>query len=282
MKKLLKQIIGSTKRKLTSEEAVETINEVMAMATGEESSEEEKELIKSLVKFRDTTVKQIMSARPDIIGLSWDSNFEEVLNFVSQWQFSRIPVYKGDIDKIEGILYIKHLFQYRSESPSFEWQKLLQPVLFIPETKKIDELLKELQQKHQHMAVVVDEHGVTAGLVTLEDIIEEIVGEIHDEFDEEEQHYSKIDDKTFIFEAKILLSDFCKTLKIAPSIFDEVKGESESLGGLMLEINSDMPKKGETIVFDRFEFVIEEADIKRILSIKVLIHEEDTVDDKHE
>ena len=132
------------------------------------------------------------------------------------------------------------------------------------------------------MAVIVDEHGVTAGLVTLEDIIEEIIGEIHDELDEEQQQFNKIDEKTFIFEAKILLSDFCKSLKIEPSIFDEVKGESESLGGLILEINSDLPKKGDKIFFDNFEFVIEDADNKRILKIKVLIHEEDTVDDKHE
>ncbi len=282
MKKIIRKIIGSTKKKLTSEEAVETINEVMEMATGEESSEEEKELIKSLVKFRDTTVKQIMKARPDVIGLNWDSDFEEVLDFVSKWQFSRIPVYKGEIDKIEGILYIKHLFQYRTEGKDFEWQKLLQPVQFIPETKKIDELLKFLQQKRQHMAIIVDEHGGTAGLVTLEDIIEEIVGEIHDEFDEEEFHFNKIDDKTFMFEAKILLIDFCKVLKINPVLFEDVKGESESLGGLLLEINSDLPKKGDKIFFDHFEFEIEEADNKKIQSIKVLIHEEDTVDDKHE
>jgi putative hemolysin len=282
MKKILKQLIGSTKKKLTNEEAVETINEVMEMTTGEESSEEEKELIKSLVKFRDTTVKQIMTARPDIIGLDWESNFDEVLEFVSKWQFSRIPVFKDHIDKIEGVLYIKHLFQHRAAGQAFEWQKLIQPVTFIPETKKIDELLKFLQQKHQHMAVIVDEHGVTAGLVTLEDIIEEIIGEIHDELDEEQHQFNKIDDRTFIFEAKILLSDFCKTLKIEPSIFEEVKGESESLGGLILEINSDLPKKGDKIIFDNFEFIIEEADNKRILKIKVLIHEEDTVDDKHE
>lgn len=282
MKKLIKQLIGSTKKKLTSEEAVETINEVMEMATGEESSEDEKELIKSLVQFRDTTVKQIMTARPDIVGLDWDSTFQEVLEFVSKWQFSRVPVYKEDIDKIEGVLYIKHLFPLLSGGKDQEWQKLIQAVVFIPETKKIDELLKFLQQEHQHLAVIVDEHGVTAGLVTLEDIIEEIIGEIHDEFDVEEKHFNKIDDKTFIFEAKILLSDFCKTLKIDPSVFDGARGESESLGGLMLEINSDLPKKGDKIFYDRFEFQIEEADNKRIMSIKVLIHEEDTVDDKQE
>ena len=276
MKKIIGKIVGKTKKlKLTPEQmAVENINEVIEMATGEESSEDEKELIKSLVKFRDTTVKQIMKSRMDIIALDYDSNFEEVLDFVSKWQFSRIPVYKEHIDAMEGILYIKHLFQYRSEGKKFEWQKLLQPVEFIPETKKIDELLKHLQHKRLHVAIIVDEHGGTAGLVTLEDIIEEIVGDIQDEFDEDEHNYTKIDEKTFSFEAKILLIDFCKIIKIEPSVFEEVKGESESLGGLILELYSDLPKPGDKIYFDRFEFLVEAADNKRIQRIKVVIHEE--------
>jgi putative hemolysin len=280
MRSILKKIIGKTKKKLTNEEAAETINEVMEMATGEESSEDEKELIKSLVKFRDTTVKQIMKSRMDIVALDYDTNFDDVLDFVSKWQFSRIPVYKHEIDVIEGVLYIKHLFQFRKEGKNFEWQKLLQPVEFIPETKKIDELLKYLQQKRQHMAVIVDEHGGTAGLVTLEDIIEEIVGEIHDEFDEDEYKFTKIDDKTFLFEAKTLLIDFCKIIKVEPSLFEDVKGESESLGGLILELYADLPKLGDKIYFDNFEFRIEAADNKRIQKIKVIIHEEDTVDVK--
>ena len=275
---MISKIIGKTKKKLTKgQQSVETINEVIEMATGEESSEDEKELIKSLVKFRDTTVKQIMKSRMDIMALDFDATFDEVLDFVSKWQFSRIPVYKEDIDTIEGILHIKHLFQHRKEGKNFEWQNLLQPVEFIPETKKIDELLKYFQQKRLHLAIIVDEHGGTAGLVTLEDIIEEIIGEIHDEFDEEESQYTKLDEKTFSFEAKILLIDFCKTLKIDPVIFDEVKGESESLGGLILELYEDLPKLGDKIHFDRFEFQIEAADNKRIQKIKVLIQEVDTV-----
>ena len=283
MKNILKKFIGKNKKKLTNEEAAETINEVMELATGEESSEEEKELIKSLFKFRDTTVKQIMKSRMDIIALDYDSNFEEVLDFVSKWQFSRIPVFKNEIDVIEGILHIKHLFQYRKEAITFEWQKLIQPVEFIPETKNIDELLKYLQQKRQHLAMIVDEHGSTAGLVTLEDIIEEIVGEIHDEFDEDEHNYTKIDDKTFMFEAKTLLIDFCKILKIDPSVFEDVKGESESLGGLILELYTDLPNVGDKILFEHFEFYIEAADNKRIQKIKVLINEEEIANaKKHE
>jgi putative hemolysin len=276
MKKILGKIIGKTRKKLKltkDQQTVEDINEVIELATGEESSEDEKELIKSLVKFRDTMVKQIMKSRMDIIALDYDSNFEEVLDFVAKWQFSRIPVYKGEIDTMEGILYVKHLFQYRLEGKNFEWQKLLKPVEFIPETKKIDELLKYLQQKRLHVAIIVDEHGGTAGLVTLEDIIEEIVGEIHDEFDEDEHNYTKLDDVTFSFEAKILLIDFCKIIKVEPSIFEDVKGESESLGGLILELYSDLPKSGDKIYFDRFEFQIEAADSKRIQRIKVLIHD---------
>jgi putative hemolysin len=280
MKKIFNKIIGKTKTKLTKgQQSAEIINEVIEYATGEESSEVEKELIMSLVKFRDTTVKQIMKSRMDIIALDYDSNFDEVLDFVSKWQFSRIPVYKEEIDVMEGILHIKHLFQYRAEGKNFEWQKILQPVEFIPETKKIDELLKYFQQKRLHVAIVVDEHGGTAGLVTLEDIIEEIVGEIHDEFDEDEHNYTKIDDKTFSFEAKILLIDFCKIIKVEPSLFEEVKGESESLGGLILELYSDLPKLGDKIHFERFEFQIEAADNKRIQRIKVLIHEEDPINE---
>ncbi len=283
MKSILKKFIGKTKKKLTNEEAAETINEVMELATGEESSEDEKELIKSLFKFRDTTVKQIMKSRMDIIALDYDSNFEEVLDFVAKWQFSRIPVFKGEIDIIEGILHIKHLFQHRKEGIDFDWQKLIQPVEFIPETKNIDELLKYLQQKRQHLAMIVDEHGGTAGLVTLEDIIEEIVGEIHDEFDEDEHNYTKIDDKTFMFEAKTLLIDFCKITKIEPSIFEDVKGESESLGGLILELYTDLPKSGDRIYFENFEFYIEAADNKKIQKIKITINEEEVANaKKHE
>jgi len=272
MKRILNKILKQSKKKLSdSQQSAEIINEVIELATGEESSEEEKELIKSLVKFRDTTVKQIMKSRMDIVSLDYDSDFDEVLDFVSKWQFSRIPVYKNDVDTIEGILHIKHLFQHRRESKDFDWQKLLQPVQFIPETKKIDELLKYFQLKRLHLAIIVDEHGGTAGLVTLEDIIEEIVGEIHDEFDEVEYPFMKIDDQTFIFEAKILLIDFCKVIKVDPELFDEVKGESESLGGLVLEIYSDLPKLGDKINFDRFEFYIEAADNKRIQKIKVTI-----------
>jgi putative hemolysin len=280
MRRIFKKLLGTSKKKLTKEElTVENINEAIEMATGEESSQEEKELIKSLVKFRDTTVKQIMKSRMDIVALNYESGFENVLNSVSKWQFSRIPVYKDDLDKIEGILHIKHLFQYRAAQNDFEWQKLLQPVEFIPETKKIDELLKYFQQKRLHMAIIVDEYGGTAGLVTLEDIIEEIVGEIHDEFDEDDLSYTKLDDKTFLFEAKTLLIDFCKVIQVDPSVFEDVRGESESLGGLLLEINSDMPKLGDKITFDRFEFRVEAADDKRIQKIKVLIHEQATVNE---
>ena len=274
MKKYLKKLIGKTKRKGTKDEqTVDSINEVIELATGEESTEDDKELIKSLVRFRDTTVKQIMKARMDIMALDYDTNYEEVLDLISKWQFSRVPVYRENLDKMEGILHIKHLFSYRTEGKDFEWQKLLQPVEFIPNTKKIDELLKYFQLKRLHMAIIVDEYGGTAGLVTLEDIIEEIVGEIRDEFDEEDEQFTKVDDNTYFFEAKVSLIDFCKILDIDPEVFEEARGETESLGGLILEINSNMPKLGDSIEFGRFTFFIEAADDKRIKKIKVLIKE---------
>ncbi|MCU0429466.1 MAG: CBS domain-containing protein [Cytophagaceae bacterium] len=282
MNRLLKKLLHKTKPKgfkKNDEQTVEEINEVIELATGEESSEEEKALIKSLVRFRETTVKQIMKSRMDILALDYDSDYNEVLEYVSKWQFSRIPVFRDNIDRIEGILLIKNLFPYRNEKAEFAWHKLIQPVLFVPETKKIDELLADLQQKHMHLAIVVDEYGSTAGLVTLEDIIEEIVGEIHDEFDEVDQIFSKLEDNVFLFEAKTLLNDFCKVLKIDPAIFEEVKGESESLGGLILEINNDMPKKGDVISFQQFTFKIEAVDAKRLQRVKVEIKREAEIQD---
>lgn len=281
MNKFLRKLFLKPRSKgpKNDEQTVEEINDVIELATGEESSEEEKALIKSLVRFRETTVKQIMKSRMDIIALDHDTDYHEVLESVSKWQFSRIPVYRDNVDKVDGILLIKNLFPYRNETASFEWQKLIQPVEFVPETKKIDELLRDLQQKHMHLAIVVDEYGCTAGLVTLEDIIEEIVGEIHDEFDEVDQSFFKLEENVYMFEAKTLLNDFCKVLKIDPSLFEEVKGESESLGGLILEINNDMPKQGDIISFERFIFKIESADAKRLNRIRVELKQEATVNE---
>jgi CBS domain containing-hemolysin-like protein len=185
--------------------------------------------------------------------------------------YSQIPIYQETIDKILGILYSKDLLPHINKKESFKWQKLLREPFFIPETKKIDTLLKDFQERHVHMAIVVDEYGGTSGLATLEDVIEEIVGEIHDESDDDEIIYNKIDEHTYVFEGKTTLIDFCRIIGQDPAVFEEVKGESESLGGLILEINAKLPGTGEKISFQNFMFVIIAVDQKRIKRIKVII-----------
>jgi putative hemolysin len=260
---------------------LDKINEEFEAATGEETTVEEKEMIKGLVKFGKTSVKQIMKSRIDITAFSSEQTFGEVLEKISKHGFSRIPVYKDGIDNVEGILNIKDLFPYIKEqyNPDFDWLKLLRPAYFIPETKKIEELLKDFQQMRQHMAIVVNEYGGVAGLVTLEDIIEEIVGEIADEFDEEDQAYIKINDNSWLFEGKISLNDFCKVFDLDPSVFEEVKGEAESLGGLLLQLNSDLPELGDKIMFERFLFTVESVNNKTIKKVKVSIVEANEVNE---
>lgn len=251
---------------------VQELHQALEIATqAEPTSQEEKKILKGIVSFGTITVRQIMRSRVDIAAVDVEKNFHELLDEINRFGFSRMPVYRETIDKIEGILYIKDLLPYLHEDASFNWQKLLRPGLFVPESKKIDTLLKDFQEKHVHMAVVVDEYGGTAGLVTLEDVLEEIIGEINDEFDEATLNYQRMDDRTFIFEGNISLHDLCKALNLPPETFDEVRGESESLGGLMLELHRGFPKAGEHIRFKDFEFVIETVDKKRIRRIKVIL-----------
>jgi putative hemolysin len=239
---------------------LDKINEEFEAATGEETTVEEKEMIKGLVKFGKTSVKQIMKSRIDITAFSSEQTFGEVLEEISKHGFSRIPVYKDGIDNVEGILNIKDLFPYIKEqdNPDFDWLKLLRPAYFIPETKKIEELLKDFQRMRQHMA---------------------IVGEIADEFDEEDQAYIKINDNTWLFEGKISLNDFCKVFDLDPSVFEEVKGEAESLGGLLLQLNSDLPELGDKIMFERFLFTVESVNNKTIKKVKVSIVEANEVNE---
>ena len=205
-----------------------------------------------------------MRSRIEMSAVEVELNFIELLDAVNKSGFSRIPVYKETIDHIQGILYTKDLLPYLGEGSGFDWQKLLRPGFFIPETKKLDSLLKDFQSKRVHIAIVVDEYGGTSGLITLEDLIEEIIGEINDEFDEVFVPFQKVDDRTFVFEGKISLHDFCKAMDLDPQYFDEVKGESESLGGLILELHNSMPNAGDKITFDRFMFTIVTVDQKRI------------------
>ena len=253
--------------------SVEEINQALEISVEKEAvTEEEKGILKGIVNFGTLSVKQVMRSRMDITSIDIETDFHELMNQVNKTGYSRIPVFSETIDKIEGILYIKDLLPHLDNEEGFDWRTLLREGYFVPESKKIDDLFKDFQEKQVHMAIVVDEYGGTSGLITMEDVIEEIVGEINDEFDDESEiSYQKVDDQTFIFEGKTSLNDFCKIIDADSSEFDEVKGESESLGGLLLEINSVLPHAGEKINFDRFLFTIVAVDMKRIKKVKVYI-----------
>jgi gliding motility-associated protein GldE len=247
----------------------EELHKALELTTGEETTEEEKEILRGIVNFGTLSVKQVMKSRLDITAFDIEVHFHELMDKINKCGFSRIPVFRETIDKIEGILYIKDLLPYLERKEDFKWQNLLRPGYFVPENKKIDSLLKDFQDKRVHMAIVVDEYGGTSGLITLEDIIEEIVGEIRDEFDDDDIVFNKLDENTYVFEGKTSLNDFCKVLGVDVDIFGSVKGESESLGGLILELHSKLPRIGEKIRFERFVFTIVAVDNRRIKRIRV-------------
>ncbi|PSL03285.1 gliding motility-associated protein GldE [Cecembia rubra] len=249
--------------------SVDELHQALEITT-EDTTEEEKDILKGIVNFGTLSVRQVMQSRMDITAVEYETDFHELMDRINKSGYSRIPVYKETIDHIEGILYIKDLLPFIDQDENFEWQNLIRKGFFVPEYKKIDTLLKDFQKRRVHMAIVVDEYGGTSGLVTLEDLIEEIIGEINDEFDDADDYFFKeIDDRTFVFEGKVSLNDFCKRLDIDQQIFDEVKGESESLGGLLLEINSNLPKNGSKIRYQNFEFTILAVDARRIKKVKV-------------
>lgn len=255
--------------------SMEELNQALELTTqSPDTTEEEKGILKGIVNFGTLTVKQVMKSRLDITAVDAELTYHELLDRINKSGFSRIPVYRDTIDNIEGILYIKDLLPFLDEDEHFKWQELLRPGMFVPETKKIDSLLKDFQEKRVHMALVVDEYGGTSGLITLEDIIEEIIGEINDEFDEDDVAYNKLDERTYIFEGKTSLNDFCKIVDIDPGVFDEVKGESESLGGLILELHSKLPRSGDKIKYDRFVFTVVSVDQRRIKRLRVYLGDE--------
>jgi putative hemolysin len=242
--------------------------------TSENFNEDEK-ILKGIVNFGNINVNAIMCSRIDVTAVDIKSGFDTIVSVIINSGFSRIPVYSNSFDTVKGILYAKDVLPYTSNPPGFKWQSLLRPPYFVPETKKINDLLKEFQTKKMHMAIVIDEYGGTSGLITLEDILEEIVGEISSEDDEDSFLFRKIDDRTYIFEAKILLNDFCKVLEIEEDIFEDVRGESETLAGLILELTGEIPKKDRVIKFRNFVFKIESADKRRIKEIRVEINKAD-------
>jgi gliding motility-associated protein GldE len=239
--------------------------------TSDDFNEDEK-ILKGIVNFGNINVSAIMCSRIDVTAIDIKSGFDKIVPVIISSGFSRIPVYSGSFDTVKGILYAKDVLPYTNNPCNFKWQALLRPPYFVPETKKINDLLKEFQTKKIHMAVVIDEYGGTSGIVTLEDILEEIVGEITDESDEDQPLYRKVDEKTYIFEAKILLNDFCRVMEIDEDPFEEVRGESETLAGLILELTGEIPQKDQIIKFGDFIFKIESADKRRIKEIRVEIN----------
>jgi gliding motility-associated protein GldE len=235
-------------------------------------------MLKGIIRFGDETAKEVMTPRLDMIDLDIQSSYTEVLECIVKNNYSRIPVYAGSEDNIKGVLYIKDLLPHLGKPANFRWQSLIRPPYFVPDTKMIDDLLREFQTNKVHIAIVVDEFGGTSGLVTLEDILEEIVGEINDEYDEEEHPYVKLNQNSFIFEAKILLSDFYKVLKIDEDIFTPVSGDADTLAGLLLELKGDFPKVHETIDYQNFHFEVLEVSERRIVSVKVVIRKKESTE----
>lgn len=252
----------------------EDIDEAIDLTVSkEEDAEQQIDILKSILKFGDVTVRQIMRARVDVVAIDFRVNYQELLQVVRESGYSRIPVYDEDFDNVTGILYVKDLLGHLHEEEAFEWQQLIRTnVLFVPETKKISDLLKEFQRQHLHMAIVVDEYGGTSGIVTLEDIMEEVIGEIKDEFDDEpEVIYQKVDDNNYIFEGKTLLNDVCRVVGVNTSTFDDVKGDADSFAGLVLELLGDMPKEGQELSYNDFQFRIVSVNERRIERILITI-----------
>ena len=229
---------------------------------------EEKEMLAEIIKFYNKTADEIMTSRLDMEDLDIKANFKEVIDAIIKCGYSRIPVYSGTEDNIKGILYIKDLLPYLDKPETFRWQSLIRPAYFVPETKKIDDLLEEFRTNKIHMAIVVDEFGGTSGIVTMEDILEEIVGEISDEYDEDEKQYIRLADGSYIFEAKIQLTDFFRATDTDPAEFEKITEEVETLAGLLLEIKGDFPRRREVIEYKNYRFQILEMDNRRILKVK--------------
>lgn len=254
-----------------NEFSIDKLSQALELTNEEETTKEEHKILQGIVNFGNTDTKQVMCPRIDVFALSEDMEMETIVPLILEKGFSRVPVHTDNMDNVVGILYTKDLLPHL-EQPDFKWQKLLKPPFYVPENKKLDDLLKEFQQKKIHLAVVVDEYGGTSGVITLEDVIEEIVGDISDEFDDDELVYSKLDDHTFVFDAKINLKDFYKVIELEEEeIFEKAKRESESIAGFILEVAQAFPKAGQLIKFEDYQFVIESVDRKRIKRIKVIL-----------
>jgi putative hemolysin len=251
---------------------LEELDQAIDLTTSVDATEEEKNMLKGIIKFGNITVKQVMRSRLDVHGIESTISFNEIVSRVEELSYSRLPVYKENMDNVIGILHTKDIVPHLGEKDDFDWHKLMRAPYFVHEHKLIEDLLKDFQQKRIHFAVVVDEFGGTEGIVTLEDIMEEVIGDIHDEFDEEEGSLKKIDDNNYIFEGKTMIVDACRFMDIPSDTFDEVRGESETLAGLVLEIAGEIPASGQELRQGDFLFKVTEIDKNRIKKLNVTIN----------
>ena len=239
--------------------------------TDKNDIKEEQKMLQGIVRFGDETVREVMTSRQDIVALNINTSFSDVLKSIVENNYSRIPVYQNNDDNIKGVLYIKDLLPHLAKPTNFKWQTLMRPPHFVPETKRLDDMMKDFKENKVHIAIVVDEFGGTSGLITLEDILEEIVGEINDEYDEEDTSYSKLNYNTYVFDGKTLLSDVTKILEVDDDYFSEIEGDADSLAGLLLEIKGDFPTMHERIEYRNFMFEILKVDGRRISKVKITI-----------
>lgn len=263
-------IIEKRLRSSSENLSVDDLTQALELAN-DDTTDDEQKILEGIVKFGSTAVTQIMKPRMDVVCLdiSWD--YKQVMDIILDSGYSRIPVYEESFDQVKGVLYIKDLIPHINQSDDFIWQQLIREPFFVPENKKIDDLLKEFQEKKIHMAIVADEFGGTSGIITLEDVIEEIVGEISDEFDDEELVYSKLDDKNYVFEGKIHLTDFIKVLEIEEELFEEARGEADTLAGFLMEVSGRLPERNDEIDFHNYTFKVESLEGRRINRVKVTI-----------
>ena len=252
--------------------SVDDLEQALELTTDEHTTEDEQRILKGIVRFGSTTVKEVMTPRTSVIAIDIKAPFHDTLTHIVDKGYSRIPVYEEQLDQIKGLLYVKDLLPYVDASDNFSWQDLIRTPFFVPESKKIDDLLKEFQQRRIHLAIVVDEFGGTSGVISLEDVLEEIVGEISDEFDDDDLVYSKLDNYNYVFEAQTPLIDFCRVLDLPKDIFESVDGESDSLAGLVLELAGKFLEKNEEITYEAFTFKVESVDQRKLIRIKVTVN----------
>ena len=259
------KVIQKENRQLSVDELEQALE-----LTDKEEIKDEQSMLQGIIRFGDETAKEIMTSRQDIVDLDIRCSYDTVLKCIVENNYSRIPVYQDNQDNIRGVLYIKDLLPHLSKGSNFRWQSLIRPPYFVPETK-IDDLLRDFQENKVHIAIVVDEFGGTSGIVTLEDILEEIVGEINDEFDEDERNYTKLASNTYLFEGKTLLKDFLKILNLPDDEFDDIEGDADSLAGLLLEIKGDFPAVHEVLIYKDYKFEVLEIEERRISKVKVIV-----------